>query len=474
MTQWRLFPAWFAGAHLKILRQCESEITFYNALGLAALLISCCSGFAATVAASYVTGTPAKDLWFIGVGWALIMACAVERLVLQVPNSRKTMLALMTVLRVALSLLIGYQLAERVLNEMYKGEINQVLEEKQAASDREAIKSIKADYDPKIADAKRERASIRDHRHRLQRRLDEERYLVADGRAGCDASCRLHKARAKRARTRLTNFAPEARERGAELREEITGLRQDRADAIATAKNASEGAKGLAAREEALHELMRQNAGMAWEGWLLRALFIMIDLMPLLTKVLRNLAIGGGPYEKRAEAARNAEESSARMATEKTRADEEVGRESFDAWIEREKARIWDDTSDQIDGNEPRGDGSRRGASSGARSVNAWSLDDLMAEADEHEAQPVPIPPELRRGALVGLSLIGAVLVLLTMVSASTVLTTVVVAMFMAAVALAVYTRGFTRAPRWALGASFATLLVGLTLPILIGVLSLI
>src|SRR5262245_53732730 len=105
-------PAWFSGCNLAILNRAPSARTFYNALGLGALLISCLGGFAMCVSVAYTLRVPPSHVWWIGVAWAAILAFAIERIMLQTTSSNRRWLVAVIALRVGFSLLLAIQIGE--------------------------------------------------------------------------------------------------------------------------------------------------------------------------------------------------------------------------------------------------------------------------------------------------------------------------------------------------------------------------
>ena len=88
---------------------------------------------------------------------------------------------------------------------------------------------------------------------------------------------------------------------------------------------------------------------------------------------------------------------------------------------------------------------------------------------EPHESRPVPVPEPLRRGALTGTALIAGLTVLTFVISAVTGRPVsgswIAVVTLVPLAGLAIYTKGFTSAPAWALRGSFVVLVAGLVMP---------
>ena len=103
--------------------------------------------------------------------------------------------------------------------------------------------------------------------------------------------------------------------------------------------------------------------------------------------------------------------------------------------------------------------------------VNSHSLGGLMDLAQPHERMPVTMPKPLTRMAWLGTGLqaaLGGALLLAHAAHAAVAGGWLVLVTLAAAMALAIYSRGFRRGPAWAHLAAFGTALLGLALPVVI------
>lgn len=476
--------AWFAGADLRVLRRAPSEHTFYNALGTTVLLLAAANGFAACLAVGYMLQIPPGHLWWLGISWAAIVACGVERLVLQLPTSKKRLVPLVLVPRIALSLFLAVQLGEPLVLRANQGEINNALSVAKTTETEAAVTKAAEFYEPKILADQRKIDRINASMATLASHAEENRFLSecetntpscsVTGKPTCKAFCHHFARLAIEAKAKLAAREPESRSRVGVLEAEIKNLeRAQKSQERSRGKGIGQNG-GLLAREEALETLESAHPVVRNEVWFLRFLFLSLDLLPLSAKVLRLLSINS-PYEEISAAARQHDSLDAHATQETVRVERDRLAEQARADIEVNREHIWLGATRRIDEvrdsshTPPNRDSHARRS---AKPVSAPSLGEFAERMQPHESRPVPVPPALRRGGLVGLALVGTV----------TVAASVWAGLFQQPVAgmwlvlttfgfvtmLALYTRGFRAASAWGLRAIFATLLAGLTLPLLI------
>jgi hypothetical protein len=153
--------------------------------------------------------------------------------------------------------------------------------------------------------------------------------------------------------------------------------------------------------------------------------------------------------------------------------------------VEAQRSRIRDWLNDYTNGHEhttkseysvwhsppPRsGSKSQRGARGDTR-IQGLSLQGFVDASRPHELMPVRMAPALARVAWIGTGLLAALTlgIFLAHIAHVTVTGGSSVAIALAiATALAIYSRGFRRAPAWAHRATFGMAIVALALPIVI------
>ena len=162
----------------------------------------------------------------------------------------------------------------------------------------------------------------------------------------------------------------------------------------------------------------------------------------------------------------------------------EVVIDALDAWKQVEQWRIRAWVEEQTTGQRsstpgagsgwqppPRHGGQHGPDMAGAIPVKGHSLSRLVDDIRPHERMPVPMAPPLTRVAWIGtglLSALGASLLLAQAVHAAVAGGWLVLPALVAALALAIYSRGFRRGPAWAHWAAYSTCLLGLALPVVI------
>ena len=474
--------AWFAGVDLRLLALTPSEWSFYDALGKTVFLLACASGFAMAIAVGYVLQVPATHVAYIGVAWAVVLAFGIERLVLQLPSTRKWwLLPVALIPRLVLSLLLAVQLGEPLMMRIYQDEIDNVLSRTHASAIHAASANATKAYQPKIDADSALIARIQSTERTLQKKIEHYRFLSAceantpscstTGRTGCSTYCQHYARLEDEAQARLAALKPQDAKAIAGLRADIATKKNALQAEIASRKKAIHQNTGLLAREHALTSLEKTHSEVLAEVWFLRLFFVALDLLPLGAKVLRLLTVDS-PYEAVVEAARRKDGLGATRANQAVRVEERRILDQARADIEVNTIEINLDKAGRIDEAE-----AAWAATVGLtlpafdrQTIQAWNLDDFVERMEPHERQHVPVPPGLRRGGFIGLALVGALAgasflwsVLLHHPLNAVWLPLIAVALVGG---LAAYTRGFRTAPRWALRATLGSLLVGLLLPL--------
>lgn len=479
----RFSPAFFAGANLKALAIASSEKTFYDALGAVVFLISCISGCALWIAVSYAAQVPPHKIWWVAPLWALVILC-IERLILQMPSKSGTWLIVGLLPRVLLSLLVAVAMEPLILL-FNRSEISAYINTKVTNELRSAHSATAAYFVPKIEAAQQRIASI----HRSERKLEDTvshwRFLHACEAevTTCSASHRLGRGpywerdarEAATTESELRAIEPEDHRQIEQTHKEIHDLQETEKEQEEHRHAAITGGNGFSARFAALGAIEQKDPLIEAEVWFLRVFFVIVDLIPLTAKVWRMFAVKPAPYEEACTAARRQDslDVKEREATndvrsagidDRARADAEVNRARINLDAEREMNAAY-----EAAGYEPGASSPRDGHAASA--ISAWNLATFVDNMTPHETRPVAVPDALRRGGIVGLAAVAGLVVVMEVWKALFGELSglwLAFACLAAFAALAAYTRGFRRAPAWALRAIFFALLFGLMLPILI------
>ena len=296
------FLWWCAGAHQKLLRQFPSEHSKYSGLG--AVLLA--TFVLATLSAGYAIYTVFGNwLWTIGFAiiWGLIIFNFDRFLVSTMRKygvSRRKQI-MMAIPRLALALLIGVVIARPLEMKIFDKEINVKMTENLHKKIQLNDSLLAMEYKNQLTTAESERQrllgrklAIEDTLHNLQTAYLRE----ADGtggsmQRGIENITRLKQDAFNLARSRT---APE-------LQELEQGMRsQD--GIVASAKTAMEDKRkefektaianmGFLERNKALADLSNEEASVFWASLLISMLIILIEIGPVLSKLIMPL----GPYD---------------------------------------------------------------------------------------------------------------------------------------------------------------------------------
>lgn len=307
----------FAGARRSILVRCPSEISFYNRVGLAVILLSLASGTTWCIALGYVLNHSPQRYWFVGCIWAVFIL-NLEQLILGTPILRKRWWASLPqlLLRVTLSVAIGILISEPLLLRLNADAIHRQLQQNAQVSVQTSVREVRNFFDPKINKAQNKIDAIRNAEDRLSQRAEHLRFLgdcerndptcSISHRPTCGPRCRTFARQARAAEAQLHNRLPDDSRRVRSLQHTINDLTTNENQQIAQARNAIDKYRGLWAREDALWQIAAQHPRAAIFIWFMRVLFLVCDLLPVTTKIFRSLS-SDQPYDLLADAERESE-----------------------------------------------------------------------------------------------------------------------------------------------------------------------
>jgi hypothetical protein len=485
--------AWFAGARRDVLASCPSETRFYHALGLAVLLTGCLSGVTLAIALGYVFREPAVRLWPVSVAWSAFIV-NLDRLLVMMPASRKFLLAVLG--RLLISLFVGIQIAEPLVLATFQPEIRARLQMNTQAALQRGEQGVADFYQRQISRIEEQIDSLHARENGLVAKIDHDRFIAACEAAeqncslthelGCGPVCRYYTQLAAAAQNELNAIKPTDDAEIAADVDQLSRLRADEEHQQSEAASAAAQDTGLIAREDALSQIERGHPGVSAEVWFIRISLILLDLMPLILKIVH--VLDGSAYESVAGAWKRRDalaEHEIDLGTgvekerleDQARADRDVNRITIQADRDRRIANAaagWTATPSDVHGGPDHG-GPDTVSAPRQEPVRTFSLDQYvqsMKGQGRHESMAVPIPRVLAIAGWTGTALTAA---LAGGLEAFTIATARMLngawLVWLSAVvtlSLAVYTRGFRRAPGWALRATFIVLLVGLGLPFVV------
>ena len=296
------FLWWCAGAHQKLLKQFPSEHSKYSGLGavlLATLVL-------ATLSAGYAIHTVFGNwLWTIGFAiiWGLIIFNFDRFLVSTMRKygiSRRKQI-MMALPRLVLALLIGVVIARPLEMKVFEKEINVQMTKNLHDKIRLNDSLLAMEYKNQLANAETERQrllgrklAIEDQLHNLQAAYLQE----ADGTGGS----------MQRGIENITRLKQEAYNKAKDqFAGELVLLEQgikEQDNLLATAKSSMEEKRkeyeksaianmGFLERNKALSDLSNQEASVFWASLLISLLIILIEIGPVLSKLIMPL----GPYD---------------------------------------------------------------------------------------------------------------------------------------------------------------------------------
>ncbi len=474
--------AWFAGYDLQRLARVPSERGFAGALGSAVLLLACANGFTACIVVGYVLHTRPSHLWWLGIAWTIVVACGIERLVLQVSPGKRRLLLLVVLPRLCVSLLLAVQFGEPLVLRFNQGEVNNYLSTQRVSEEQASSSQVASFYGPLIAKEHSEVAHIQSSMTKLAQHAEQDHFLSRceaitascsqTHRLGCGAYCEHFAHVSRKYSAELAKREPEELARIGALKTAIKKLEGEQARQQSSRLKGVEQNEGLAAHEEALSGVERAHPSIRNEVWFLRLLFLFLDVLPLSTKLIRLYAFDS-PYDEISAAEREQDALDAFAKKEAVSVERDRIGEEARAQMEVNRERIWAEAEMSMAGGKmPTGGRSENPfRSRRPEAVQALNLSEYSSRTTEHEQQPVPVPRELRRGGLVGLALLTATVVgsvAMFVVHAATFGLWLSVLAFAPAALLAAHTRGFRTATAWGLRATFVVLIVGLLMPLVI------
>lgn len=461
------FFASCAGAHLPALRESETDRPFYAAVGAFALVFAFFGGLMAMQAVAFATNSPnAWKLWWLALLWGAVML-ALERIILQITEGPPWALALALIPRVVVSILVAVNIAGVGVMALYKGEIQGFLSDKQTRNLALAHRQVERIYASQLYDAKQEITRLKANERKVEDRIAREDLRTAQSRdvdGTCAERCMYYGTLAEDDRQLLATMHERNVGRFAGLRAKLKRLRRERRAAFANRRTAIKRENGFAAHEDALAQIKERHPAVNNRATLLGWLLVALDLTALTAKIVRVVTVKDGAYETNLRGRRASERLTGKRRLEDARTDESRIQDEGRATRRRTKARV--------DGFESSADTFEDSGSYGAP-IEGYSLTAFTGGMTDWEREATTVPPAVRRVGLIGLGLIGMTLVIAVLSSTPLGALLIVTAAAVFGGWLLASTRGFQRAPGWALRAIFLTFAAGLVLPLLVLALSL-
>ena len=296
------FLWWCSGAHQKLLKQFPSEHSKYSGLG--AVLLA--TFVLATISAGYAIYTVFGNwLWTIGFAiiWGLIIFNFDRFLVSTMRKygvSRRKQI-MMALPRIALALLIGVVIARPLEMKIFEKEINVKMTKNLHDKIRLNDSLLAMEYKNQLSNADSERQrllgrklAIEDTLHNLRSAYLQE----ADGTGGSRQRGIENITRLKQDAFNLVRdqFAPELLllEQNMKSQENITdAAKASMEDKRKQFEQTAMANMGFLERNKALANLSAEEGSVFWASWLISLLIILIEIGPVLSKLMMPL----GPYD---------------------------------------------------------------------------------------------------------------------------------------------------------------------------------
>jgi hypothetical protein len=520
------------GADSQILAKARVDTAEMTGRGLATLIPAVFGGLAALISFRYAYSLPLGAAAAAGAGWAVVVLCFDLSLMTAAPDRRPLARMVTFGLRAAVSVLAAFTFASAIVMFMFAKDIAvQVTKDQQTGLARYNSAVIVPAYAAKITADKDTITTDQGQINQAAQAVADWQQKVASAElqvtceaqgvskyAGCAQGTGLtgqgpvyavRLAELRNDQAALARAQAQARATEARLSPQITsaqaGLTQARQDEQADYAKAQArygNNDGLIARWRALGELENASPGVRTEVWLLEGLIIAIDLAAVIAKMTSktpsyNRVLEAQRKKVALRAAMNEEDTAdaidLRRAERESRAfihqavldaqaevvidaldaGKQVAQWRIRAWVEEQTTGQRSSTPGTGSGWQPppRHGGPRGPDMAGAIPVKGHSLSRLVDDIRPHEQMPVPMAPPLTRVARIGtglLSALGASVFLAQAMHATVAGGWLVLPALAAALALAIYSRGFRQGPAWAHRAAFSTGLLGLALPVVI------
>ncbi len=296
------FLWWCAGAHQDLLKQHPSEHSKYSGLGGVILATFILAGLSAGYAIYTIFG---NWIWTIAFSiiWGLIIFNFDRFLVSTMRKygvSRRKQFW-MAVPRIALAILIGITIARPLELKIFEKEIDTKVVENNHKKMQMNDSLLRIENEAVLANTESERnrlvarkQSVEDTLHRLQQSYVQE----ADGTGGSmqRGIQNLTLMKQEAWRSAQGQFAPELRQLSADIRRQDSMLALAKANVEGKRRNyeaATAANVGFLERNKALSDLASEESSVFWTSLLLSLLIILIEVGPILSKLIMPI----GPYD---------------------------------------------------------------------------------------------------------------------------------------------------------------------------------
>lgn len=308
MRSIKCFILFCSGVALQLLRRCPTETSKYTSIGASVLF----TAIFASAAAGYALSVIFDSIWItlcFSILWGG-MIFNLDRFI--VSSMRKNGLMrndfMIALPRFVMAIVIAMVVSKPLELKLFEKEINRKLDEKRTKEALLAKTSIASSFpeirelDEKILAFKNEVKNKEAFRDQLQREYDEERFgkktNKTTGIAGIGTNAKKKEIQLDEAQKELIKTAEYNRIKIDELEKQLGILSTQKANEFLKQKPRIDNYDGLAARIDALSVLTKESSAMDLVNTFIVFLFIVIETMPILVKLMTQR----GPYDELLEA----------------------------------------------------------------------------------------------------------------------------------------------------------------------------
>ena len=303
MNKLERFLVFCSGAYQPLVKRCPGSIHQFIGIGGTVLFTAVFAG----LSVGYALFTVFESIFAVlavGIVW-MLMIFNLDRYIVSTLKKREKFLSefKQAIPRLLLAVLIALVIAKPLELKIFEKEINRELDRQRLATISDSKDEIKAVY-PELLDLEAQidelNAEIKEKeafRNQKQIEYDNERFGVktseTTGRAGIGINAEKKERQLDQAQQDLEYTQSLNRKKIDDLVKQKYELNEKMAGELDYQMVSLDANNGLAARIQALDSLTNANNAVYWANILIMALFIMIEMAPILVKLMAKR----GPYD---------------------------------------------------------------------------------------------------------------------------------------------------------------------------------
>lgn len=304
MNKLERFLIFCSGAYLPLVKRCPGSFQQFIGIGGTVLFTAIFAG----LSVGYALFTVFENILpviAVGIIW-MLMIFNLDRYIVSTLKKREKFISELrqAIPRLLLAILIALVIAKPLELKIFEKEINRELDKQRLEIIEQSKDQIKKGYpeiinlESRIDALNAEIESKEAFRNQKQEEYDNERFGVktdgTTGRAGIGINAEKKETQLDQAQIDLDNTQDINRKKILDLESQILLLNEKMAVEMEYQMASVEANNGLAARIQALDALTQANSAVYWANFFIMALFIMIEMAPILVKLLANRS----PYDQ--------------------------------------------------------------------------------------------------------------------------------------------------------------------------------